>query len=147
MIGPGLRRHRHQLRLRRFKRDSRFETAEDVEPASLERVGTELELYRRPDVHRPAGELEIPWQHADHRAAASIEHHRPAKYRLVATEPALPESVAQHDHPFRAGPILVDTERAANGGLHPEQVEQIRGDHFRGDPFGFSATGEIERPV
>ena len=89
-----------------------------------------------------------PGRHdADDLPVHAVEPDRPAHGRRIATEPALPERVAQENDLVAAGTVVARFEGAAPLGAAAEHREEIAGDRAPDEARGFTVAGEVELRV
>ena len=127
------------LRLRGLERDARLQPGDGlvlVLPAARPRPALwDIELAR------PAlGEPEAGRHDANHGARPPVERDHPAHDVRAAAVPPLPQAVPQHDHAdIAAFELVLRPERAADGGLDAEHVEEAAGDVRAPDALGLLA--------
>src|SRR5436190_19522553 len=86
--------------------------------------------------------MELGRQNADDREAMTVEHELLADHSAVAVEPALPESVSQHDDWMITGRDVVRrSDDSAENRVNAEQVEVVScDDGARGERGVFVAA-------
>jgi hypothetical protein len=148
-------RHRHrrlpaELRLKRveFRRRLRHGCARREPPEH--RIAEGRRLFARAEGNRPEevnpvgephqrGELaatrepEGGWQHAHDVVRLAVEKYRTADDGGGSAEALAPDGVRQEHHLLTPRRVFIIPERAAEGGLHAEETEQIGGHPRRRD--------------
>ena len=137
-----VRGHARQLGLHLAERATLTDSGEagGCEAAELD-VGR-IECGRPPELCLRVGEREARRHHADDLCHCAGDFDTPTNDRRVAAEAALPEPVAQQDHGWGAGSLVLHGECPAHpwGGSH--HIEERRRDGGRCDTLGIVRPGE-----
>src|SRR5215217_4047618 len=89
-------------------------------------------------------EVDARLQDTDDLVAAPVEHERTADDALVGAEIPLPEAVAQHDDPGRAGRMLLRKKDPAELRRRSQHLEEAAC-HPRGaDPLRLPPSGDVQ---
>ena len=130
-------KHRRHHGLRLLAIDARLHPRDlggEGAAAALEVVRDAEGNQRHPRVGSRADALagETGRRHADHEAPAAVQQERPADHAGIASELAVPERIAQHDHRAHRlaavrKAIVVRREESAGGGPDAEQLEIVAG--------------------
>jgi hypothetical protein len=90
------------------------------------RRGPAGERHWHPELDRRLREFEVGWQHADDLVRHVVQGDLAADRLGVAGEPRLPQRVAENDHLVQSRRGLLSAERAAEGRLDAQDVEERR---------------------
>jgi hypothetical protein len=141
--------------LRLFRRNSRFQAPQDIQPVSVairKTVPRGCNLALHGDGHEQFGILsrehpaESGGRDPDHDHGMTVEGHLDIQDARLAGEAPHPVIVAQHDHGMRAGSaVVLRRERAADGGGNAQHFEKIAGDDFGAGAFRLTVPGDADR--
>ena len=138
-----------------FRRNSRFQAAQDIQPVSAavrETVPGGGNLALHGDGHEQFGILsrehpaESGGRDPDHDHGMAVEGHLCIQDAGLAGEAPHPVIVAEHDHGMRArSAVVLRREGAADGGGNAQHFEKIAGDDFGAGAFGLAVPGDADR--
>ena len=128
-----------------FQRDTRLQSGVNLEKVirACRCLRGSFERERGPQVDRPVGKLERPWQYADDVVRDAVQDDLLPDDRRVGTEPTFPESMVQHHDAMLADLAFLGSERSAEHRRYAQDVEEWCGHASREQPDWFSRSGEV----
>ena len=147
-----------QLGPRLFERDAGLEprdggVVELAHPADVGKV--QPERHHQVELRRQRGrlgeqverrQLGARLQHADDRVLRPAENQTAADHLRVATEPILPEPLADHGHRRVVAPFVVTRQRPPQRDRHLQHVEDGARRPHDDDLCRIAGAGEVRRP-
>lgn len=144
--GRQVARHHIHAGLYLGQRNAGFEPADgmraDRNPAIAKRRVVPL-AYGSVDVPVAAVERETGGNYAHHGVRHAVECEGLTDDIGRGAEFARPQAAAENDHWACAHLVVIEAERVAKNGPHPERGKETRGDHVAAEPFCFGRPGEV----